>query len=278
MQIIAALWLRNVKLFVRNRVQLVLIIVMPLFYIYLLSAIFKSASIGNPINYVLTGIVMIVVFQTSLNIATSTIDDIVSGYMKEVLVSPVKRIQIALGQILSSTTIAAFQGIVILIIGYFLGMRYTSVMTPLAVLASMLVVGLAFSAFGLYLAASVRNAQTYQIVSVAITTPITFLCGVYVPISLLPEGLQYIALLNPMTYAAVFFRTLSLEKMSLPADELIAEQLALKIGDFIIMPQMGIWVVAAFGILFLLLSTIAFSKVDLSAISRSAGSKDIFKQ
>lgn len=278
MRIIAALWFRNVKLFVRNRVQLVLIVIMPFFYLYLLSTIFKSTYISNPVNYVLAGIVIIVVFQTSLNIATSTIDDIVSGYMKEVLVSPVKRIQIAAGQILSSTTIATFQGIIILFVGYFIGMKYTSIITPFTVIGFMIFVGLVFSAFGLFLAALVKNSQTFQIISVAVTTPITFLCGVYVPLSLLPNGLQYIALFNPMTYATAFFRTVSLEKMSLSADELIAEQLAFKISNFVITPQVSMIIVFLFGILFLLLSTVAFSKVDFSRINRSKGNKDIFQQ
>lgn len=278
MRVIAALWFRNVKLFVRNRVQLVLILIMPFFYLYLISTIFKSAYISNPVSYVLAGIVIIVVFQTSLNIATATIDDIVSGYMKEVLVSPVKRIQIALGQILSSTTIATFQGILILVVGYFIGMTYTSIVTPIAVIGFMIFVGLVFSAFGLFLATSVKNSQTFQIISVAVTTPITFLCGVYVPLSLLPDGLQVVALLNPMTYATAFFRTLSLEKMALPADELIAEQLAFKISDFVITPQMSIVIVLTFGVLFLLLSAVAFSKVDFSRINRAKGNKDIFQQ
>lgn len=278
MRIITALWFRNVKLFVRNRVQLILIVIMPFFYLYLLSTIFQTASISNPVNYVLTGIVIIVVFQTSLNIATSTIDDIVSGYMKEILVSPVKRVQIAAGQILASTTIATFQGILILFVGYFIGMKYTSVLTPFAIIGFMIFVGLVFSAFGLFLATSIKNSQTFHIVSVAITIPITFLCGVYVPLSLLPQGLQFIALFNPMTYATALFRTISLEKMSLPAEELIAEQLAFEISNFIITPQVSILIVFAFGILFLLLSTIAFSNVDFSRMNRAKGNKDIFQQ
>ncbi len=278
MRIVLALWLRNIKLFVRNRVQLILIMVMPFFYLYLLSTIFKSTNISNPVSYVLAGIVIIVVFQTSMNIAVSTIEDIVSGYMKEVLVSPVKRIQIAAGQILSSTTVATFQGILILIVGYFVGLKYTSILTPVAVIASMILVGLVFSSFGLFLAASVKNSQTFQIVSMAVTTPITFLCGVYVPLSLLPNGLQFIALLNPMTYAAAFFRTLTLEKMSLSTDELMAEQLAFKVSHFVITPQISIMIVLIFGILFLLLSTAAFTRVDFSRINRSGGQKDIFQQ
>ncbi len=278
MRTITALIYRNIRLFMRNRLQLILLLIMPYFYLYLISTIFKSVSINDSMNYVLAGIVIIVVFQTSLNIATSTIEDISSGYMKEVLVSPVKRVEIAIGQILSSTIIATFQGILILIIGYFLGMKYTSLITPLAIIASMILIGIVFSSFGLFLAASVKNAQTFQIISVAVTTPITFLCGVYVPLSLLPNGLQFLSLFNPMTYATAFFRALSLEKLSVSADELVAQELAFKISNYVITPQMSVLIVALFGLLFIILSTIVFSKVNFSRVNRSYGNKDIFQQ
>ena len=139
MNIIVALWYRNIKIFARNRVQLIFTIIMPFFFLYVFSAIFKIENIENPVNYMLAGIVITTVFQTSLTIATSTIEDIVSGFMKEVLVSPVKRIQIAAGQLLSAATIATLQGIIILFIGYFIGLKFTSLITPFAVIGVMIV-------------------------------------------------------------------------------------------------------------------------------------------
>ncbi|AGK98559.1 ABC transporter permease [Clostridium pasteurianum] len=269
MQIIAALWFRNLKIFARNRVQLVFTIIMPFFFLYVFSAIFKNDNISNPVNYMLAGIVITTVFQTALTIATSTIEDIVSGFMKEVLVSPVKRIQIAAGQLLSAATIATLQGIIILFIGYFIGLKFTSLITPFAVIGVMAVVGLVFSGLGLFLAALVKNSQTFQIVITAITMPLTFLCGAYIPLSLLPKILQYVAYLNPMTYTTAFFRTIILEKTSLTTDQLISEQLAFKIGNFVITPSISMVIVIIFGLIFLLLSTFVFSRVDFSRINRS---------
>ncbi|PKM95234.1 MAG: transporter [Firmicutes bacterium HGW-Firmicutes-1] len=269
MNIIIALWFRNIKIFARNRVQLVFTIIMPFFFLYVFSAIFKNDNITNPVNYMLAGIVITTVFQTSLTIATSTIEDIVSGFMKEVLVSPVKRIQIAAGQLLSAATIATLQGIIILIIGYFIGLRFTSLITPFAVIGVMIVVGLVFSGLGLFLAALVKNSQTFQIVITAISMPLTFLCGAYIPLSLLPKSLQYVAYFNPMTYTTAFFRTIILEKTSLTTEQLIAEQLAFKIGNFVITPPISMAIVMVFGLVFLLLSTFVFSKVDFSKINRS---------
>ncbi|MBX4262557.1 ABC transporter permease [Clostridium estertheticum] len=277
MDIIVALWFRNIKIFTRNRVQLVFTIIMPFFFLYVFSAIFKNDSIQNPVNYMLAGIVITTVFQTSLTIATSTIEDIVSGFMKEVLVSPVKRIQIAAGQLLSAATIATMQGIIILFIGYFIGLRFTSIITPFAVIGVMIVVGLVFSGLGLFLATLVKDSQTFQIVVTAITMPLTFLCGAYIPLSLLPKVLQYVAYFNPMTYTTAFFRTIILEKTNLTTQQLISEQLAFKIGNFVITPIISMVIVLIFGLIFLLLSTFVFSRVDFSKINRSKSKEaDIF--
>jgi ABC-2 type transport system permease protein len=269
MQIIIALWYRNIKIFARNRIQLVFTIIMPFFFLYVFSAIFKNDNIPNPVNYMLAGFVITTVFQTSLTIATSTIEDIVSGFMKEVLVSPVKRIQIATGQLLSAATIATLQGVIILFIGYFIGLKFTSLATPFAVIGVMIIVGLVFSGLGLFLAALVKNSQTFQIVITAVTMPLTFLCGAYIPLSLLPKLLQNMAYLNPMTYTTAFFRTIILERTTLTTEQLVAEQLAFKIGNFVITPSLSMAIVIVFGIVFLLLSTVVFSRADFSRINRS---------
>ena len=269
MDIILALWFRNIKIFARNRVQLIFTIIMPFFFLFVFSSIFKNENIENPVNYMLAGILITTVFQTALTVATSTIEDIVSGFMKEVLVSPVKRIQIAAGQLLSAATIATFQGIIIFFIGYFIGLKFTSWITPFEVIAVMIMVGLVFSGLGLFIATLVKNSQTFQVVYTAISMPLTFLCGAYIPLSMLPKTLQYIAYLNPMTYTTAFFRTIILEKTSLTTDQLVAEQLAFKIGSFVITPFFSMAIVIIFGIIFLLLSTYVFSIVDFSTINRS---------
>ncbi|HZK52759.1 MAG TPA: ABC transporter permease [Desulfosporosinus sp.] len=170
---------------------------------------------------------------------------------------------------MTSGDITTLQGIIILFIGFFIGLKFTSVITPFAVIGVMSVVGLVFSGLGLFLAALVKNSQTFQIVITAITMPLTFLCGAYIPLSMLPKTLQYVAYLNPMTYTTAYFRTIILEKTSLSTDQLIAEQLAFKIGNFVITPNISIAIVLVFGLVFLLLSTYVFSRVDFSRINRS---------
>ncbi|MBE5989209.1 MAG: transporter [Paenibacillaceae bacterium] len=270
MNTVFALWKRGLKAFVRNKTGLIFSLIFPFFFVYVFGAIFKNDFIENPIAYMLSGVIITTVFESALNLASSTVDDMVSGFMKEVLVSPAKRVYVAMGQLLSAATVATLQGILILVIGLFIGIKFTSWKTPLLVLASMIFIGIVFSGVGLFLATKVRNGQTFQIVKTAVTMPLTFLSGAYVPLSMLPGSLKFVAYLNPMTYATAFFRMIVLEKGNLPVSELIKEGLVVEINGYAITPIMTFGVILVIGLVFLLLSTISFVKTDFSRLNRSA--------
>ncbi|WMJ85148.1 ABC transporter permease [Oscillospiraceae bacterium LTW-04] len=270
MNTVFALWKRGLKAFVRNRTGLVFSLIFPFFFVYVFGAIFKSDFVENPIAYMLSGVIITTVFESALNLASTTVDDMVSGFMKEVLVSPAKRISVAMGQLLSAATVATLQGVMILAIGLFIGIKFTVWTTPLFVLLSMICIGVVFSGVGLFMATKVRNGQTFQIVKTAVTMPLTFLSGAYIPLSMLPGTLRYVAYLNPMTYATAFFRMIVLEKTNLPIAELAKEGLVVDINGFMVTPLMTFVIIITIGLVFLLLSTISFIKTDFSRLSRSA--------
>ena len=269
MRTIYALWLRNIRAFVREKARLVFSIAFPFFFIFVFGSIFKNEFIENPVNYMLAGMIIATVFDFSLRISSSTIDDIISGFMKEVLVSPIPRTSIAVGQFLSSATIATLQGLLILVVGFFIGFRVTSPFTFITILLAMIFVGIVFAGFGLYLAATTKNTQTFEIVSMAIVMPMTFISGAYIPFSLLPKALAYVGYFNPMTYAVALFRTIALEKTNAAQAELISEGLALQIGNFTVTPLIAFLFLACFGFLFLALSTITFINLDFSRMNRN---------
>lgn len=270
MNTVFALWKRGLKAFIRNKTGLIFSLIFPFFFVYVFGAIFKNDFIENPIAYMLSGVIITTVFESSLNLASSTVDDMVSGFMKEVLVSPAKRVAVAMGQILSAATVSTLQGILILVIGLFVGIKFTHWTTPLYILISMISIGIVFSGVGLFMATKVRNGQTFQIVKTAVTMPLTFLSGAYIPLSMLPGTLKYVAYINPMTYATAFFRMIVLEKTNLLTAELVKEGLAIDINGFIVTPVMSFAVILIIGLVFLLLSTISFVKTDFSRLNRSA--------
>lgn len=270
MKTIVVLWVRGLKAFVRNRTGLIFSLIFPLFFIYVFGAIFKTAFIDNPVVYMLSGVIITTVFENSLNLASTTVDDMVSGFMKEVLVSPVRRLEVAVGQLLSAATVSTAQGIMVLIVGLFIGVKFTSWITPIYVLLSMIVIGMVFSGVGLFMATKVRSGQTFQIIKTAVTMPLTFLSGAYIPLSMLPEVLKYVAYVNPMTYATAFFRMIVLEKTGLNHEELVKEGLAVNIHGFIVTPSMTLMIILLIGVVFIFLAALSFVKTDFSKINRSS--------
>ena len=270
MHTVFALWKWGLKAFVRNKTGLVFSLIFPFFFVYVFGAIFKNDFIDNPIAYMLSGVIITTVFESSLNLASTTVDDMVSGFMKEVLVSPAKRITVAMGQLLSAATVSTLQGILILVLGLFTGIKFTSWVTPIFVLLSMICVGLAFSGVGLFMATIVRSGQTFQIIKTAVTLPLTFVSGAYIPLSLLPDSLKYVAYVNPMTYATAFFRMVVLEKTDLSPAQLVKEGLAIDINGFIVTPFLSFIFIVSIGLLFLILSTNSFIRTDFSRVNRSS--------
>lgn len=263
MRAIWALCLRNLRNFMRDRLRLLITILTPFGFIYVLTSLFRTQLQGNPINHVIAGVTIATVFQTSLNIAAATIEDIGSGFMKEILVSPISRFQVALGQMLAGATIATIQGFLIFAIGMFTGLGFEKPHTLLLVFLSMFLVGLVYSALGLLVAILVWDAQTYQIVEQAVVLPLVFLSGAYVPVSLFPTFLKYLSFANPMTYTTMFFRAIVLENNGTDA-EMVKNGLAFSINGFIFKPWMSGLVVTGCGILFLILATVTFQRADFT--------------
>ena len=268
MRVIHALWIRNLKAFARNRSALIFNLIFPFFFIFVFGEIFRNEFIENPMSFMLAGIIIATVFDSSLRISSSTIDDMTSGFMKEVLVSPISRLTIAVGQFVSSATVATVQGIIIFAVGFFIGLRITTPVTVILAVLAMVFVGLVFAGFGLLIATKAKNIQTFQAVSIAITMPMTFISGAYIPFSMLPAALVWAGYFNPMTYAVALFRAITLEKLSLPVAELLKEELAFEIGGLTIGPFGAFMILLLFGAVFIALSAFTFVNVDFSRLNR----------
>ena len=271
MEVIIALWLRNLKIFWRNKPALVVNLTFPFFFLFVFGNIF-----GDLLS-MLSGIIAATMFDSAFRISSSTVDDMTGGFMKEVLVSPVSRTHIAVGQFASSATIAAVQGSLLLIGGLVVGYRVSSFLTIVYSLAAMLLIGIVYAGFGLFIATKSKNMQTFQAISMAVTMPMTFISGAYIPISALPTALQWVAYFNPLTYAVNLFRAISLERTGHGFDYLLENHMAVEFWGLQIGTMESIVITAIFGLAFLALSSMSFSKLDFSKMNRKAGAFSMFE-
>jgi ABC-2 type transport system permease protein len=211
------------------------------------------------------------VFQAALNNSMLTIEDISSGFMKEILVAPISRYQISMGQILSSAVVAVLQGIIILVLSLFIGLS-TDILQFIKLTGIMILVGITFSSMGLYLATLSKNSTNFQLIIGIITMPLTFLSGAYIPTTILPSFLLPIIYLNPLTYTTSIYRYITLRMEHYSNAMLIKEGVAFDIHGFIITPYLGLIIVLIIGIIFFILCVKQFNKADFSKVKVS---KDI---
>jgi ABC-2 type transport system permease protein len=253
--------------FTRSKLQLAFSIIMPMFFMFIFSFVMKSNTTGysNPLNYLISGIIIMTVFQSALTNSTSIIDDISGGFMKEIIVSPSSRWQIAVGQISSAVTISVLQGIIVVIMGLFMGLKIDFIQF-IQMFIVMVAVGATFSSMGLYLATVSKNSTTFQMMTNVILMPLTFLSGAYIPTTVMPKILRPIVYINPLTYTTAIFRYITLKMQNLSTNDLVKAGVAFNIHGFVIHPYLGMIIILIMFFIFFVLSVKQFSKADFSRV------------
>jgi ABC-2 type transport system permease protein len=267
MEQVMAVFSRNLLNFLKDRTRLIFSLIMPLFFFFIFSFVMKGAMSGitQPMNYLISGIIIMTVFQSSLNNSTDILNDIASGFMKEIIVSPVARWQLAIGQILSSTVVSVIQGVIIAVLGLFIGLEM-DFLHILLMLAIMVITGFAFSSLGLFLATVSRNSSTFQVMISVIVMPLTFLSGAYIPTTIMPAFLTPVVLINPLTHMTSIFRYITMQMEGKPLSELLNLGVAFKLGGLTVTPLFGLFMILLFGAVFFALSVYKFNKADFSAV------------
>ncbi len=267
MNAVGAILSRNLLNFVRDKGRLFGTLFMSFFFLFIFSFIMKSSMTGldQPMNYLIAGVIIMTVFQSSINNSTDILSDISSGFMKEILVAPIKRWQISIGQILSSSVIAILQGILISVISLFMGLELDP-LRFLEMIGVMAVAGLTFGSIGLFLATIARNSAAFQIIAAIVVMPFTFLSGAYIPTTIMPAFLKPLIYVNPLTYITSIFRYITLKMDGLSAAQLVQQGVAYDLHGFVITPALGFLIIILIGVVFFSLCVHKFNKADFSNV------------
>ena len=194
---------REFKKFVRERSRLFSAIARPLLWLFIVGAGLSRLvprSTGVPYTqFIFPGIIGMTILFSSIFSSISIIWDKEFGFMKEILVAPVSRLSIVIGKALSGTIVSTMQAVIILalfpIVGFKLGV--VQIITVIFVCIS---VSFCISAFGIVLATFYESYESFSVIMNFIIMPMFFLSGAMYPVRLLPDILQMVARLNPLTY------------------------------------------------------------------------------
>src|SRR4030088_3644781 len=139
MNAIYILWLREVKRYVRSRVQIIFSLAQPTFYLlafgFGFGPVFEKAGEGSYLQFLAPGVVGMTVLLSSMFSGIAVLWDRQFGFLKETMVAPVPRSLIMLGRTLGGATVAILQGLLILVACFVAGFRPVSLaVIPIAVL------------------------------------------------------------------------------------------------------------------------------------------------
>jgi ABC-2 type transport system permease protein len=254
---IYSMCLRELIRFFRMKTRTISAIVSPFTWMILfglpLSRLFPSGTSfeGLPFfAFVVPGIIGMGLLFSGTNSGVTVLWDKEFGFLKEVMVAPVRRTSLMLGRSLGAMVVAMFQGLltigIALLFGIWFGFHIASMAGFFLALAFMVVTFLTFVGFGLTLGALIEGTEGFMSLVSMIEMPLFFLSGGMFPLSQVKgiPVLYQVEFMNPLTYGVDGIR-------------------GALTGKFLMSPYLDFAVIACSAVLFLLLGTYAFTRMEV---------------
>ena len=212
MSAIYVLWLRQLKRYFRSRSRVIGSIGQPLMFLLALGfgfgPIYQKAGGGSYIQFLAPGIIAMGILFSAVFSGMEIIWDRQFGFLKEVMVAPVSRLNIMIGRTLGGATVATLQGAIVLLISLLFGFRPINLSGMILVIPVMFLVAVLFTSIGTIIASLLDDMQGFQLIMNFLVMPLFFLSGALFPLQGLPSVLLIIASLDPLSYGIDAFRVL----------------------------------------------------------------------
>ncbi len=216
---VRVVWKRELIRFSRNRTRIVTALVQPVLYLFVLgtglSAIVRSGGHFNFRTFMFPGVVGMTILFTAMFSAISIVWDREFGFLREMLVAPVRRWALVVGKCLGGASVATIQAAIMLLLAGAVGIPYAPVMI-ITLLGEMILIALLMTAFGVLVASRMQRIESFQVVMQFIVLPMFFLSGAIFPLSRLPTWLAALTKFDPLTYAIDPMRRTVFEHLSVP--------------------------------------------------------------
>ena len=206
-QAIYVMWLREMKRFFRAKSRVIGALAMPFFFLFSMGFGFRSSFIlpglppeANYLDFLVPGIIGMTMLFTSTFAGLSVLWDKDFGFLKEMMVAPVKRSAIVFGRIIGGVTTSLIQGILILIISLLMGFKIANPFSFLLALLFMFLIGVGFIGLGIAIASKMEDTHGFSLIVQFIIFPTFLLSGALFPISNFPDFLKPIIYINPLSY------------------------------------------------------------------------------
>jgi ABC-2 type transport system permease protein len=220
-----AIWLREFKVFLREKSRLVASIFTPLMWLFVIGSglgsvvsnpsalstvVYSTAGeVGSEIDYqqfIFPGIICMSVIFSSVFFGSYIIWDRKFDFLKSVMVAPVSRTTIFIGKTFGGMTTSIIQAAILLVIGLAIGMHYTpfSIVTIAVII---ILLSFALTSLGLTIGSYIESLEGFQLIVSFVVFPLFFLSGALFPLNNLPGWLSILTMVDPATYAVDALRS-----------------------------------------------------------------------
>jgi ABC-2 type transport system permease protein len=264
---IGIVWRRELIRFRSDRLRAVTALVQPVLFLFVLGTGLSSlASHGLPAGidfktFIYPGVLAMSVLFTAIFSAASIVWDREFGFLREMLVAPVSRSAIVIGKCLGGATVATFQGIVILALAGFAHVPYDPVLF-LILIGELLLLSFTLTAFGVMMAARIKQIQAFMALTQMLVMPLFFLSGALYPLNGLPAWLTVLTRLDPLTYIVDPMRHAVFSHLNLPPETMAVLSPGITWGSWHVPVGVCLGIVAVMGATLLGIAIAEFQKTE----------------
>ncbi len=273
MRAISIVWRRELIRFRTDRLRAVTALVQPFLFLFVLGTGLSNLAGGTLPHtgtfdfktFIFPGVLAMSVLFTAIFSAGSIVWDREFGFLREILVAPVSRAAIVIGKCLGGATIATFQGVIFLCLAWFAHVPYNPVLI-VSLIGLLLLLSFTLTAFGVMMAARIRQFQAFMALTQMLVLPLFFLSGALYPLNGLPAWLTVLTRIDPLTYVVGPMRHLVFSHLSLPpaVAGYLSAHLAPDItwGGWVVPLWLSLGIVAVMGVVMMLVAIAEFSKTE----------------
>jgi ABC-2 type transport system permease protein len=214
-------WRRELIRFRSDRIRIVTALVQPLLFLFVLGSGLQQLSSASTDGvdlktFIYPGILCIAVMFTAMFSAASIVWDREFGFMREMLVAPIRRSSIVIGKCLGGATVASFQGVILICLAGAVHVPYDPLLI-LGIFGLQLLLAFSITAFGVMVAARIKQMQAFMGVMQMVVMPMFFISGALFPVANLPGWLAFLNRIDPLTYAVDPMRRLVFNHLDISA-------------------------------------------------------------
>lgn len=225
-------------------------------------------------SWLIAGLLAVTSVTTTLGAFSIMVDDKAKNIAKDFYAAPVKRSRITAGYLLSVVIIGLIMSVVALVLceAYVLmnGGELLGVVPALKTLGLILLATLSGTAMMCFIVSFFKSQNAYATASTIVGTLIGFISGIYLPTGTLPEAVQVVVKVFPVSHAASLMRQVVMEAPLSAAFAGAPPQardsfgslmgVTYQLGDFTVTPLMSMAFLAVTGLAFYALAMLRMGR------------------